>query len=355
LANRLDSLRQRVSDVVDTATARADELRARSTVVDRVFGVLNRERLIATSVLSAFVAFRMFVFLIPFAYAVVAALGLYGSSQSGGTADFLGDVGLGGAVAANMARAMEASDRGRWLALIVGLGAALWASLGLAKSVYAVHVVAWRLPRHRMRTTVAAVVAPIGLILVAAVASGAAARLKSVNLTMALAAIVGLFLLNGGLWMLASLWLPRDRGAPWTALIPGAALMGVGLQAVHIAVVFYFAGKLSRASEAYGALGIALVVLAWLFLIGRLAVAAADLNASLWEQRETRRAMAESIVRLDPDGRVALPRDVRDAWGIDAGDPLVIERDGGDLRIRPLRDPGSGPSEAEVPRGHDRV
>jgi AbrB family looped-hinge helix DNA binding protein len=350
LANRIDSLRQRANDVVDVLTARADELRARSKLVDRAFGVLNRERLIATSVLSAFVAFRMFVFLIPFAYAVVAGLGLYGSSQPGGTSDFLSDVGLGGAVAANLARAVEASDRGRWVALIVGLGAALWASLGLTKSVDAVHVVAWRLPRHRMRTSVAAVVGPVVIVLVSAAGSGVAARLRSVSLNWAVAATVGIFLLNGALWLLASLGLPRDRTAPWTALLPGAVLMAVGLQAIHVAVIFYFAAKLSRASEAYGALGVALVVLAWLFLIGRLTVAAADLNASLWEQREARRAMAQAYVRIDPDGRVAIPRDVRDEWGVEAGEQLVIERDGEGVRLTPLRNPGSAPSEPPAQR-----
>lgn len=89
--------------------------------------------------------------------------------------------------------------------------------------------------------------------------------------------------------------LPRDPAAPSTALLPGAALLAIGLQALHVTVVFYLAGKLSRASEAYGALGVALVALAWLFLIGRLTVAAADLNAALWEQQVMRRPTTSAI------------------------------------------------------------
>jgi AbrB family looped-hinge helix DNA binding protein len=350
VAGGFESLRRRVTTAVELATARADELRARSTIVDRAFGVLNRERLIATSVLSAFVAFRTFVFLIPYVYVVVAGLGLYGSSHPGGTRGFLQGVGISRLLASSLSNALEASDRSRWLALILGSGAMLWASLGLTKSVFAVHLVAWRLPRTRMRTTVAAVLAPVVLITAAVLVSGVAAALRERGPLWVVLASVGVFIANTGLWLLTSLGLPRDRQAPWTALLPGAALLAVGLQAVHVAVVFYFAGRVTRASETYGALGVALVVLAWLFLIGRLTVAAADVNAALWEQRAARRAAAASHLRIDPDGRVSIPREVRDAWGIDAGDELVIERDGDWVRLAPARRPESSPSEPRTPR-----
>jgi uncharacterized BrkB/YihY/UPF0761 family membrane protein len=350
VGTRVDSLRQRVNNVVDLATARADELRTRSTVVDRVFGVLNRERLIATSVLSAFVAFRMFVFLIPYVYAIVAGLGLYGSSQSNGVRGFLQGLGISRLLASSLSNALEASDRSRWLALILGSGAMLWASLGLSKSVFAVHQVAWRLPRTRMKTSVGAVFVPVVLVTVAIVVSGTSAALRERGVIWVIPTTIGVFVANTGLWLATSLLLPRDRRAPWTALVPGAALIALGMQAVHIAVVFYFAGRLSRASETYGALGVALVVLAWLFLIGRLSVAAADLNAALWEQRAVRRAAAASHLRIDPDGRIAIPRDVREQWGIDVGDELLIERDGEWVRLAPVRNPGSSPSEPPAPR-----
>ncbi|MGH9120218.1 MAG: hypothetical protein ACRD0A_20840 [Acidimicrobiales bacterium] len=63
--------------------------------------------------LSAFVAFRLFVFMIPFIYVLVAALGLYGSSQPGGIEELIERVGFGGALAADLGNALEASDRGR--------------------------------------------------------------------------------------------------------------------------------------------------------------------------------------------------------------------------------------------------
>jgi uncharacterized BrkB/YihY/UPF0761 family membrane protein len=43
--------------------------------------------------------------------------------------------------------------------------------------------------------------------------------------------------------------------------------------------------RIESASELYGALGAASAVLLWLYLIGRLVVASAVLNATLWERR----------------------------------------------------------------------
>jgi uncharacterized BrkB/YihY/UPF0761 family membrane protein len=53
-----------------------------------------------------------------------------------------------------------------------------------------------------------------------------------------------------------------------------------------LAVSVYFAPRAARASAVYGSLGVALVLLVSLFLFARLAVAAAELNATLWERRQ---------------------------------------------------------------------
>jgi uncharacterized BrkB/YihY/UPF0761 family membrane protein len=72
---------------------------------------------------------------------------------------------------------------------------------------------------------------------------------------------------------------------PWTALVPGALLFAAGFQGFHLALTLYFAPRAARASMLYGTFGVALTVLVSLFLFARLAVAAAELNATLWERR----------------------------------------------------------------------
>jgi uncharacterized BrkB/YihY/UPF0761 family membrane protein len=70
---------------------------------------------------------------------------------------------------------------------------------------------------------------------------------------------------------------------PWTAFLPGAVLIGAGVEALHLFTVYFLEGKLADSSQLYGALGLAATVLFYLFLIGRGVVWAAELNAIVWE------------------------------------------------------------------------
>ena len=75
------------------------------------------------------------------------------------------------------------------------------------------------------------------------------------------------------------------RSTSWRDLLPGAVLVALGTQVIHLTVVLYLAPKIGRSSELYGTLGASTVTLLWLYLCARLLVAAAFLNAALWEQR----------------------------------------------------------------------
>ena len=94
----------------------------------------------------------------------------------------------------------------------------------------------------------------------------------------------------GQVVVLALLWLAlsyalRPVAVRWTGLIPGALLFAAGFQGFSLAVTVYFAPRAARASTLYGSLGVALTLLVSLFLFARLAVAAAELDAALWERR----------------------------------------------------------------------
>jgi uncharacterized BrkB/YihY/UPF0761 family membrane protein len=51
---------------------------------------------------------------------------------------------------------------------------------------------------------------------------------------------------------------------------------------MQIATSVYFAGRLGRVEDLYGAIGLATVFMVWLYVIGRLVVAAMALNAERW-------------------------------------------------------------------------
>jgi uncharacterized BrkB/YihY/UPF0761 family membrane protein len=101
-----------------------------------------------------------------------------------------------------------------------------------------------------------------------------------------LAVTLAIFLMYAALWLVVSLALPH-ADAPWHRLLPGALFAAVGAQVLHLVTIFYLAGKVQSSSELYGGLGAAAAILLWLYLIGRLAVGAALINAALWQRART--------------------------------------------------------------------
>lgn len=88
------------------------------------------------------------------------------------------------------------------------------------------------------------------------------------------------------IWLLVSRVLPHPL-VRWTDLVPGALLVGVGVQAFYQFATWFLAPKLANATQLYGLLGIAATVLSWLYALGRLMIGAVTLNASVLEQRAT--------------------------------------------------------------------
>jgi uncharacterized BrkB/YihY/UPF0761 family membrane protein len=273
---------------VAAGQARLEEARARSPAVDAAVGVLRRERPVATGILAAALAFRLFALLIPLAYLLVAGIGF--TASTAGRAGQAGDEQLGDMVVDSIAAVARTSDRNRFIALLVGGFATVVAAGGVVEVLRWVHVLAWRvaLPRQRRNAWLV-----VGLIAGVTLISGAAAAAEQARaaasglgneLTVLLTTAAAQVVLLAVLWFALSWALPRPA-VPWTALMPGALLFAGGFLAYNLALTLYFAPRAARASAVYGSLGVALVVLVSLFLFGRLAVAAAELNATLWERR----------------------------------------------------------------------
>jgi uncharacterized BrkB/YihY/UPF0761 family membrane protein len=290
LRARREQLEARLAD----GQLRLEQARARNPTVDTVVGVLRRERPVAAGILAAALAFRLFALLIPLAYVLVAGLGRYGALAAPAVpsrGDRLGDL-----VVDSIAAVARSSDRGRWLALIFGGAATLLAAGGVVEVLRWVHVLAWRitLPRERRSTwSVVGLVVGVALVLgtsaVAERARAASSGLGNEFTALLTSAAVQVVLL-AVLWLALSWALPRPA-VPWTALVPGALLLAGGFLAFNLAVTLYFGPRAARASAVYGSLGVALVLLISLFLAGRLAVAAAELYATLWERRVQRRRL----------------------------------------------------------------
>jgi uncharacterized BrkB/YihY/UPF0761 family membrane protein len=287
--------RERLEARLADGQARLEQARARSpavdTAVDAAVGVLRRERPVATGILAAALAFRLFALLIPLIYVLVAGLGLF--AQAGARAGRAGQNRLGDLVVESVAAVARTSQRGHFIALIFGGVATLLAAGGVVEVLRWIHVLAWRLPSVRQRRNprlvlglVAGVVLVFGASAAAEWARAAASGLGN-ELTVLLTTAAAQVVLLAALWFALSWVLPRPP-VPWIALLPGALLFACGFLAYDLVVTLYFAPRAARASAVYGSLGVALVLLVSLFLFSRLAVAAAELNATLWERRAQR-------------------------------------------------------------------
>jgi uncharacterized BrkB/YihY/UPF0761 family membrane protein len=283
--------RARVDARVVDGLAWLERARGRSPAVDAAVGVLRRERPVATGILAAALAFRLFALMIPLAYVLVAGIGLtVGAAERAGqtSEDHLSDL-----VVDSIAAVARTSERGRFVALVVGGFATLVAAGGVVEVLRWVHVLAWRVAPPRQRRNPRLALGLIAGVLVGTGASAATERARAAasglanELTVLLTTAAVQVVLLALLWFALSWVLPRPA-VPWTALVPGALLFAFGLLAYNLAVTLYFAPRAARASAVYGSLGVALVLLVSLFLFGQLAVAAAELNATMWERRGQR-------------------------------------------------------------------
>ncbi len=90
--------------------------------------------------------------------------------------------------------------------------------------------------------------------------------------------------LYGALWLLISSKLPH-RDATWRDLVPGAILFGLGIEVLQVVTAYFIAPQATSKQGTYGSLGIAAALLLGLYLISRLVVATAVINATLAGRR----------------------------------------------------------------------
>ena len=64
-------------------------------------------------------------------------------------------------------------------------------------------------------------------------------------------------------------------------MLPGAILVAVGLQVLHVLIVEFLAPKLEKATTLYGSIGAMTTILFFMYFAGRLVVTSPILNSSL--------------------------------------------------------------------------
>jgi uncharacterized BrkB/YihY/UPF0761 family membrane protein len=283
--------RERGAELYAAARARADAARARAEAtrtdleqrrssnpwVDTGLRLHEANAVIGGIVLAGALAFRLFLFFIPYVFTFVVGLGQYSTTASAEEAAQAG--GMSGLAATAVADAASMSQGARWTALATGAIATLWAARGLYRVMRLVYGLAWQVQLPSVRRPW---LAPIVIV---ALTAGVGLNARGLKWTrdhlggtgIGLTILAGVAM--GALWLLVSLHLPRADGTRWVDVLPGAVLVGVGGQALHLATVVYFVGRVASLGERYGSMGTALGVLSWAYMLGWLMTMAAILNA----------------------------------------------------------------------------
>jgi uncharacterized BrkB/YihY/UPF0761 family membrane protein len=246
---------------------------------------LERETTAGGTLIAGGLAYRLFLWLLPFGLVVAAVASFWERGDPDGLESSAEEFGLSESTARSMSQVIAESSKSRWYFLIIGLWFLIWFAIGVVRALRVAHAVAWRAPRERFRRPVHAgllfTLFATGLIVI----SGSSQWLREHAGVGGLVATLLLVFVYaaGAVW--AMRLLPHGD-APWTALIPGAILVGAGLEGLHLFTALYLVPRLGRSSELYGSLGAATVILLWLYIIARLVTLSAFLNATLWERRQ---------------------------------------------------------------------
>lgn len=249
-------------------------------MVDAGFQVQELDTRVGGGILAGALAFRIFLFMVPFVYVVFTVVGAVSGAISQDPAQLARDIGITGVLASAV---VKTQDQSAWTltVLVAGAAVALFLTAGsLLKALYVVHWLIWRIPRVIPAGVVPRLILICFTLAVSALGVVVNDVRNSSGIAGAVTAIVLVTALSFALWWRVSWKLPHAL-APARALIPGAVLMAIGADVLHLLTTYWIGHLVARKTSTYGPVGIALAVLLWVYILGRIIVASAGLNAAL--------------------------------------------------------------------------
>ncbi len=268
--------RDRATGGLAAAKARAKGASQRHVSVAVPFRAVERNRRVASSVLAGGMAYRLFLWMLPFGLILGGALGLMDADS---TEEAVESAGLPAAIVNAIGDAARAAESDSWWLLAVGVPLLLYAGYTGAKAVQLIHSLVWDEPL-KPSNPLRASLAFTGLVCAFMAAVALTWWLRDETWLVGLLALTLTIAPLAALWLWASLGLPH-RGAPWRALLPGALVVAVGFQLLHGLIGYFLVPKLEKSTSLYGGLGAVTTLLFFMYIVGSLVVAAPVLNSSL--------------------------------------------------------------------------
>jgi uncharacterized BrkB/YihY/UPF0761 family membrane protein len=280
LRDRVEGARARADETKRSLIERAEKERAQHEPVRALFRLYENDRDRGGGLLAGGLAYRIFIWLLPAALFTSTLARLIADVGDKPASEIAKDLGMGAALAATIDQAATQAGRAAPVLLVIGLALMIWAARGVLKALRLVSALAWgmrptplRSPiRPTLVTAFILVALPVYGVATAPLYRGALAGdiVATVLSTVGIAALV--------VW--TTRVLPHPDGIGWLQCVPGAVLFSVGMGGLRLATAVYFAGKLERVDDVYGAVGFAAVFMTFLYLVARLAVLGFMANAA---------------------------------------------------------------------------
>jgi uncharacterized BrkB/YihY/UPF0761 family membrane protein len=276
--SRVDDIRARAKRYQE----RAEAMRGEHGSIDAIFVIADRDVEVGGGLMAGALAYRIFIWLLPFALVAVGGIGLVPDVSGESPATAARSLGLTGIVASSVTEATRGTAR--WYALLIGIPILLWASRSLLKALVVVHRLVWGDTRRAVpKPTGGATAWLLGLLVAYFVIRELVRWIGVWTGSFALRNLTGVVAVSFW-WLLVSVRLPH-RAAEWYELIPGAVIVALGLELIADVGTYLIVPRVESSQSTYGALGIAATLLFGLYLVSRLVVGSAAVNATVWERR----------------------------------------------------------------------
>ena len=276
-------LRKRVQGWVRGREEQVEEARRTSTTVGFAFDAFSYDTDTGAPVLAAALGFRVFLFQVPWACLFVIMAGFFSDVTGREVTSLFNGRGILRLTALAVSSASELSGWARFTGLVIVAYALFLSARSLVKVMNIVHALVWDVPRKKVRTANRAALLFIGLVSLLIALSIGITIVRGESSVGGFTLLILYTVAPFSAWWWVSWRLPH-RDCPLIALAPGAVLFAVGVEVLHVVTVIWFPHTIEYKSELYGAIGVALTLLLWAYLLGRVITLAAVLNSTLWRR-----------------------------------------------------------------------
>jgi uncharacterized BrkB/YihY/UPF0761 family membrane protein len=279
----LASVRKSLDERKRSALERMEAERERRGSVRIALGSFELDRRTGGSLLAGGLAYRLFLWLLPFGLFSSSLVRLVSDSGGSSASDVARDIGMSGEMIATIESASRAAGKNALWLLIVGLVLMLFAARTVLRALSIASALAWKVEVGHQRDWVRSTLVITGALIALSsyhylLGPLYAGRWTTDLLATGVAALVMALAVSWG-----ASHLPHPDGVPWMYFVPGGVLFGFGIEGLRLFTGLYLAARLERVDDLYGALGVGAAFMAIIYLVARLATAALALNAATWQ------------------------------------------------------------------------